>query len=107
MKVSQRLVERLRKMGLTVPDDEIYRVHPSRASREAGAWSWAIGTSPAVGSQHAMTVLMRAPRLTASWSTRLMDTDIHIDPVPEREMHLHPEGGRHDTRNLDILWERR
>lgn len=71
MRTSDRLIARLRKIGLDLPEGtQLVRVMPSGAMRNEGAWSWAaIGPTGAelrIGSQFSMSDLIAAPALVVS-----------------------------------------
>ncbi|MFE4857411.1 hypothetical protein [Streptomyces sp. NPDC056670] len=68
MKASERLIARLREIGLDLPEgSRLVRVHPSRAMRNEGAWSWSAygpgGRELLIGSQYPMAELLAAERL--------------------------------------------
>uniref|UniRef100_UPI003F4959A4 hypothetical protein n=1 Tax=Nonomuraea sp. CA-251285 TaxID=3240002 RepID=UPI003F4959A4 len=84
-RVSEQLWERLRAMGLAEHCGAGLRpLRPSRAARNAGAWSWASVDADSVpldlGSQWPMAALLAAPRLVASCYSAT-DSDINIDPT--------------------------
>jgi hypothetical protein len=65
---SERLLARLRAMGLPVaPDAQFRRVYAGYWQRAAGAWSWTVDGSSTgwIGSIYPVAVLLRAERLIA------------------------------------------
>jgi hypothetical protein len=85
---SQRLVARLRAMGVPLPDEvELVRTRAGRAQRAAGAWSWAAyvpgGRELRLGSQAPITELLRAHRLTVSQYSPSDDMEVDVwVPMP-------------------------
>lgn len=72
MKTSERLLVKLRKAGLDIPEGAVLKsLRPSRSQRNVGAWSWAVCTADghpmykgsqgqplAIGSQFRMAELL-------------------------------------------------
>lgn len=88
MRTSDRLLARLREIGLDLPDgSRLVRVHPSAAMRNEGAWSWTAlgpgGRDLRIGSQHPMAVLLGAEMLLAE-SIRSGAVGSDVDVVPAR-----------------------
>lgn len=85
--VQQRLIERLRRVGVDLPDGvTLCRTWAGYWQRSEGAWSWtAVGPDGHgelnIGSQWPMKLLLAAPRLDTSISK---SGDTHIDPVDEQ-----------------------
>lgn len=68
MRTSDRLLARLREIGLNLPEGaQLIRVYPSPAMRNAGAWSWFAvdrdGIELGIGSAFSMAELLTAPGL--------------------------------------------
>jgi hypothetical protein len=74
---SQRLLARLREMGLAIPRDALIRsARPSKGQRAAGQWRWWIETvdpdgdthqlATPIGSHHTVVACLEAPRLEIS-----------------------------------------
>jgi hypothetical protein len=94
---SQRLIARLRAMGLPLADDTtLARTHAGYWQRKGGAWSWMLwsDTDSAMtkyGSQHTVTALLREPRLVATFERR--SGMWHVDPYdPRTDERAWPEG---------------
>ncbi len=95
----ERLVERLRAMIPSLPEDvRVENTNASRSARANGAWSWRLVRSdgspflPAglmVGSQISVAELVKSPRLGASRSS-LVSNDVDID-------HWAPPSHYHDN----------
>lgn len=81
MNPTEHLLERLKAMGLQVPQGaEIRRTYVGRWQRAAGAWSWCVhptAGSAGIGSHYPVTALLRT-RLVAS-----CDGDWHIFPASD------------------------
>jgi len=64
MTVSERLIKRLRAMGMDVPDaSTLQRTHAGISMRQRGAWSWSLiapGGHELCGSYHPATGLLRS-----------------------------------------------
>lgn len=78
----ERLIARLREMGVEIPDGaQLRRTYAGRHQRSAGAWSWylvdADGHELHIGSQISVTDLLKETTLH-TWQDRL--GDLHIDP---------------------------
>jgi hypothetical protein len=88
VRTSERLIARLREIGLDLPaGTRLVRVNPSPSMRNAGAWSWAAlgpdGYDLRIGSQYPMTELLRAESLDVSRvGTSVTDPDVEITPTP-------------------------
>ena len=94
MTPSQKLLTRLRNLGLTIPEGStVARTRAGSSARDAGAWSWYLaeaGGAPAtnggngLGSQWPITDLLKG-RMLATQDTSLGrgGNDIHIDPWEE------------------------
>lgn len=85
---SQRLLARLKAMGVPIEDDAvIVRTYAGYWQRAQGAYVWAVEASGhrlpkvTVGSHCRVTDLIRAPRLVATWNK--ITTDWSIDPYIE------------------------
>jgi hypothetical protein len=87
MTIAERLLARLRKAGLDLPEgSQLVRVYPSSARRNEGAWSWAAlgpdGRDLQLGSQFSMTELLRAEAVYASPITSgSINKDIEVLPA--------------------------
>lgn len=87
MRTSERLIARLREIGLDLPDGtQLVRLNPSRAMRNEGAWSWTAlgpgGRELQIGSQHPMTALLEAEVLLAETiRSGAVGTDVDIVPA--------------------------
>lgn len=93
---SERLLVRLRAMGLPIPQDAwIERTYAGYWQRQGGAWSWSVHpqTTYAVGSQYPVAELLRAERLVAEQFRK--GQDWHVFPA---------EGRGPDGRRIE-LWE--
>lgn len=83
---SEKLIARIRALGVQLPDDvQVRRVYPSAASRNAGAWSWSLCSDQhpydlKIGSQYAVARLVRAG-VAIEISAPDRTGDRHIDPV--------------------------
>jgi len=81
---SERLIRKLRDLGLELPEgSRLIRTNPGPSARNAGAWTWcaidADGRDLRIGSQVPMGELLRAPALS-SWREGFgLRPDIHID----------------------------
>jgi hypothetical protein len=85
MKSSERLMERLRAMGVGMPTGaQFRRVNASESARNAGAWSWYLyrGSLAEIGSQYRVADLLRAPRLLVSQEYDFC-SEITVDPAYE------------------------
>lgn len=85
MRASERLLARLREIGLDLPEGtKLRRVHPSAAMRNLGAWSWCAlgpdGTDLHIGSRHPMSELLASDELIAhtDGNGSYTDPDINI-----------------------------
>ncbi|MFE5912070.1 hypothetical protein ACFQ6B_23715 [Streptomyces wedmorensis] len=87
MKTSERLLARLREIGVDLPQGaQLVRVHPSPAMRNAGAWSWAAfgpdGHDLRIGSQYPMSELIKAEALDVSRiGSSVTEPDAEITPT--------------------------
>lgn len=85
---SQRLLARLRAMGVPIPEGAVIRrTHAGLQQRRNGAWSWFVdpdpripGTTPGLGSQVPVTELLRTDRLVVSGSYDPCSTSPYVDP---------------------------
>jgi hypothetical protein len=63
-KLQQKLTERIRQLGLDIPDDVDYRrLYPGHWQRAAGAWSWCAFNANGreiMGSPHPISELVKA-----------------------------------------------
>ena len=86
MKMSQRLVERLRAEGHPVPEGEMpYRVYAGRHQRSAGAWSWCIEMGHYVlGSQWSMREIVEAPGIESAKLPWGGQTEIYPAQRPQK-----------------------
>lgn len=78
---SERLLIRLRDMGLEIPDDaRLRRTYAGYWQRAAGAWSWCLedadGIELGIGSQYPVTSLRGRIIVLRLWN----DRDLHVDP---------------------------
>jgi len=85
-----KMLARLREMGLEVPADaHIRRVYPSASQRNVGAWSWTVikadGYEAGIGSQWSIGELLRG-RMVASLGYEHGD-DWDVDPHREGEVY--------------------
>ena len=83
MTPSERLLGRLRKMGLDIPEGaQVRRTYAGALQRNVGAWSWfllnADGSELRIGSQYPVSELLRG-RLHASQAHGVRE-DIQVDP---------------------------
>jgi hypothetical protein len=88
LRTSERLIARLRKIGLDLPDGtRLVRVYPSPAMRTEGSWSWTAlgpnGRDLQIGSQHSMTALLEAEVILAQ-PIRSGAVGFDVDVVPAR-----------------------
>lgn len=86
-RLAERIVRELPAHGHAVPETlRVVRLHPSRADRNLGAWSWTTVNSAEpsqdvpIGSQWRMSTVLRAPVWVV---TRDGYGDISIDPPPD------------------------
>ena len=84
MKPSERLIARLRAMGVEIPEGAtIRRTHAGYWQKAQAAWSWFVadanGKELGIGSQISVTELLREKRLCAAEA--YSDCDISIDPM--------------------------
>lgn len=84
----ERLVARLRGIGIDIPDDwECQNIHAGKRQREAGAWSWEItakGTRTICASFVSATDLLKAKVISAHLEGRHERTLI-IEPTADDE----------------------
>jgi hypothetical protein len=85
VRTSERLLTRLREVGLAIPEgSRLVRVNPSAAMRNGGAWSWFTqgpdGRELGIGSQFSMGELLGADALATEYLTAgpggIRDTEV-------------------------------
>jgi hypothetical protein len=85
MTASERLLARLRAMGVDLPEDAtICRTYAGRHQRAAGAWTWYAwsatrGNLGGIGSHSTVNELVRAPVISATRAYGIGE-DLHVDP---------------------------
>ena len=82
MTPSERLLKRIREMGVDVPDGaRIQRTYAGRTMRSGGAWSWFVvgpdGRALDIGSQHPVKVLLAEKRLCGCSDYERYDVEIN------------------------------
>lgn len=88
MKISERLVERLRSdLGLDLPEGtRAVRTRRSRWQAEAGTWCWTLMSdfqALPFGSEDTMTDCVRAPSISVGHISRSFDTSIYAESRTE------------------------
>ncbi|MFF8656790.1 hypothetical protein [Streptomyces huasconensis] len=87
MTTAERLIARLREIGLDLPEgSRLVRVYPSPAMRNEGAWSWSAmgpdGRELLIGSQYPMAELLGAERLdTMQITSSAVGKDTEVFPA--------------------------
>lgn len=81
------LFERLRALGIAVPDDAVFhQTYVTRSSRRAGAWAWyltdASGGDLNIGSQHTGSELLQSALLIKRDATGKTSVQIDFDSRP-------------------------
>lgn len=81
------LFERLRALGISVPDDAVFhQTYVTRSSRRSGAWAWYLTDSKGkvleIGSQHTGSELLQSALVVKQDNTGRINIQIDFDSHP-------------------------